>query len=56
MIPGDILIVTNSQTGQEHEAVVRWIMPGGWVRCEWIAGPEDGNTVYVEMHNEVEDE
>lgn len=49
MTHGDILTVTDPKTGGEYDAVVRWVFPGGWARCEWIAGPEDGEKVYVNV-------
>jgi hypothetical protein len=53
MIVGDIVTVHHQITGQECEAVVKWFFPGNTVaRCEWISGPDDGESVYVRFDEE----
>ena len=53
MIVGDILTVHHQITGEQYEAVVKWLFPGNTVaRCEWIGGPDDGDDVYVRFDEE----
>lgn len=48
MNPGDVIEVLDA-TGGQYEAVARWrVSPNTW-RCEWIAGPNDGDQVVVVM-------
>ena len=50
--PGDILEVTDLKSGGTYEAIVRWIPNIGAIRCEWIAGPNDGEDVWIERERQ----
>lgn len=46
--PGDIVEVHDLNSGGCYEAIVRWIPDLGSIRCEWIAGPNDGEDVWID--------
>ena len=50
--PNDIVEVRDLKTGGIYEAVVRWIPDSGAIRCEWIAGPHDGEDVWLDREKQ----